>query len=110
MSRVPIDFWKAVAGGLGAVLLTGAAAWLTFGQDKVSRQDMVEYVSLYGPWSKERGEVLAAIANTAKGLEELRVLVKELAAQQQAGLVEQRVLVSRVDTLVSEIERSRGGR
>jgi hypothetical protein len=38
-------FWKTATITLTGVVLTGAAAWITFGQTKITRADMLEYVA-----------------------------------------------------------------
>lgn len=107
MTNERVGLWKAVSTTLAGILVTGAAAWLVFGQDKITRDELIEYVSLYTPWQVERGEVIAEIAANAKAIGDLQTIVTHLASQQGNLLTEQRVLVSRVDTLVTELERVR---
>lgn len=90
-----MEFWKMVAAVTLSVIVTGATAWITFGKDKVNREEMVEYIQNQTPWVRERGEILAEIRTNSSHIRSLTDSVKELVSSQQAMLVEQKVLVSR---------------
>lgn len=63
-----------------AMLVSGAGSWLMFGQDKVTRGEMKEYVS----------EKLLPVGRLERNVEKISELQQEL-------LVEQRVLVERLN-------------
>jgi hypothetical protein len=70
-----------------AVIGTGAAAWMVFGQDKVSRMEMHTYVQ----------DKLLPVGRLEKSVEKLVETQKEL-------LIEQRVLVQRFDDFLNDQE------
>ena len=86
--------WKLIASIALSCIVTGAAAWMTFGRDKICRSEMVDYVQNQAPWAKERGEIMAEIKLNSRHIKELTDSVKELVTSQHAMLIEQRVMVS----------------
>lgn len=82
---------------LAGSMLTGVAAWLVFGQDKVDRDEMVTYVQTQSPWVMQRGEIQASVKHNSDQLKDLQASVQTLVDVQHALLVEQRVLVTRFD-------------
>ena len=81
-------------------MLTGAGAWLTFGQDKVSRGEMTEYVEKWSPWVRDRGEFALRNEANATRIAELAGLVEKILEAQGGILVEQRVLLTKVEQLL----------
>jgi len=85
-----------------SIIVTGAAAWLVFGQDKVTRAEMVDYVNTQTPWLRERGEIQSAISQNAESLANLKHNVDALVHAQQELLVEQRILVTKFDAYLED--------
>lgn len=58
--------WQWIASVLVTALLTGVASWVSFGRDKVTRAEMVNYVETEGPYARDRQIIYDAIgrANT----------------------------------------------
>ena len=92
-------------GVLVSMVITGAAAWLVFGQDKVTRGEMIDYVQNQSPWIVDRGEIRSNIRTNTSHVEKLGASIDKLVAAQRELLVEQRVLVSKFDQLVEENSR-----
>jgi len=68
-----------------AMIGTGATAWFVFGQDKVTRPEMKEYVT----------DQLVPVGKLERSVE-------KLVATQQELLVEQRVLVERLNLYLED--------
>lgn len=81
-------FWKTVAVVLIGVILTGAGAWLTFGQDRVARNEL--------------REALATVTeNHERQMEDLRTQVRDLVKAQHAMTVEVALLTQRLADIVA---------
>jgi hypothetical protein len=87
--------------GMGAALLTGATAWMVFGGDKVSRQEMVAFLDTSGSWNREKGAFELEIKTNKETLARLEGIIEKLAATEQQLVTEQRVLVEQVNRLIS---------
>lgn len=80
--------WKSVAAVLIGVIVTGAAAWLTFGQDRIARNEL--------------RESLAAITVAhERQMEDLRAQVRELVKAQHAMTIEVALLTQRLADIVA---------
>ena len=79
------------------IIVTGATAWLVFGQDKITRGEMVEFVNKQTPWVLERGQIQGAISRNTQTATELGKQVTALVQAQHQLVVEQRVLVTKFD-------------
>lgn len=95
------SLWQTIVGVLSSTLLTGAGCWMVFGQDKVDRSDMVDYVQNQAPWVRERGQIHAAVKSNQKSTDKLEAAVGRLVQAQHELIVEQLVLVTKVDELLS---------
>lgn len=84
------------------VIVTGATAWVAFGQDKVTRPEMAEYVGQQAPWVRDKGEIIAGIKSNVDTTRRLEVSIQNLVDVQTQLLVEQRVLVQRVEDLLED--------
>jgi len=89
-------------GALASIVFTGSAAWLVFGQDKISRIEMIDYVESQAPWVKERGEITSAMNVNSDNIGKLEKVIDKMVSSQQELIVEQRVLIERVDKLLSK--------
>ena len=89
---------KSVVACLLTALILGAVAWINFGQDKVTRAEMIEHVAASAPWVFDRGEITAEIKGNSSDLVELKSMVTELVKQQTEFLVEQRLLAQKFDS------------
>lgn len=85
-----------------SVIVTGTTAWLVFGQDKVTRAEMTDYVRNQAPWIAERGEIQSQIRQNASSVGKLESSVDKLISAQQELLIEQRVLVTKFDEYVKK--------
>lgn len=94
--------WPVLFGALLSSMATGAAAWMVFGQDKVTRSEMVDYVSNHTPWAIDRGQILMAIEMNRNNGEKIGESVDRLIVAQQQLIVEQRVLVTKVNQLLNK--------
>jgi hypothetical protein len=103
--KTKADIMKMAVSAMVAMLVTGAAAWMVFGQDKVTRTEMVDYVAHNSPWVVERGEITASVRGNARNLQKLEQICQRLIDAQQQLVVEQRVLVTRVEALLDRDER-----
>jgi len=70
--------WLAI-GLMGSALLTGAASWLAFGQDKVTRQEMTDYVADRSVRAVDFVRVEEVVKKNAEHIATLQASVKELA-------------------------------
>lgn len=84
-------------GVLASALATGMTAWLVFGVDKVTRSEMTDYVQNQAPWVRDRGEIQAGIKGNTENIGKLESVVDKMVGAQQQLIVEQRVLVTKVD-------------
>ena len=101
---------KIALGVMASMIVTGATAWLVFGADKVTRNEMVNYVQTQSLWSSERGEVFSTLRNQSEDIGELKALVSTLAQSSTDLLVEQRVLVTKLDAYIDGQKAEREGR
>lgn len=81
--------WQSVAVALFSAFIASAGCWLAFGANRISRQEMTEYVRERVQQSRNN---IAKIEGT---------LEKVLTAQQQL-IIEQRVLMTKVDKLLEK--------
>lgn len=81
-----------------SIILTGGAAWTAFGRDTVTRSEVEALVA-----TSLVPVNLASNANAATTAE-LKGSVIELVKAQQALVVEQRVMIERVNSLVERID------
>ena len=93
---------KLLTGALAGMVVTGIGAWLIFGQDKVTRGELIDYVENQAPWVRERGGVQAATRHNAAEIRQLAEKVDKLLDAQQELLVEQRVLLSKFNNYLTE--------
>jgi len=91
------DLMKMALTACLSIIVTGATAWMVFGQDRPNRtevQNMVNQSILVLDTKVQANSSMAA---------ELKGSVTKLVEAQQALVVEQRVLIERVNTLVDRI-------
>ncbi len=91
MANMKTDLLKIFCAAMVATMLTGSAAWMSFAQDKVTRSEMVSYIDKHGP-----------ISSNTKNIERLEKICDRMVSAQLQLLVEQRVLITKVDALVSD--------
>ena len=91
-----MDITKALLMTLVSCMLTGVGAWLTFGANRVSRDELDKALETSGPYARDRQLVMDGIAS-AKSKNESN------ATQLQSLLIEQTRLTAKIDTLVNEI-------
>ena len=84
-----------------SIIITGAGAWLVFGQNKPTRSEVDGMIGSAMVLTESR------INANAELTQELKGSVTELVKAQQALVVEQRVLIERVNTLVTHIDENR---
>ena len=82
------DWAKWALSACVSAMLTGTAAWFTFGNDKVTRADMVEYVA------QQQIPTDLRLDTTEADNTELRAVVKETSGQVQNLTVELRSFVA----------------
>lgn len=97
-----VQLLQTLIGVLATALVTGAGCWLVFGQDSVSRPEMVDYVQERAPWVIERGAVKAEVATTRRDVAKIESSINRMLIAQQELLVEQRVLGTKVDKLLEK--------
>lgn len=95
------DLMKMALTACLSIIVTGAAAWMVFGQDRPARAEIQNMIS----------QSLLIIdakvqANSASALR-LEGSVTDLVKAQQALVIEQRVLIERVNTLVDRLDEKR---
>jgi len=84
-----------------SVIFTGATAWMVFGQDKISRDEASAMVAS-SILSNTSALDLRIKTNESLGAE-LKSNLSDLVKAQQALVVEQRVLIERVNQLVERL-------
>lgn len=89
MVKMKADVLKIAVAAMAATLLTGTASWVSFGQDKITRPQLVDYVEHHGP-----------ISSNTNNIARLEKICDRMVTAQQQLLVEQRVLITKVDALV----------
>lgn len=82
-----IDFYKAVTGVLAGIIVTGAVSWFTLGDG----------------WQRDKGEIVATIAATAKSVERLEGIVSELTRTTQKLTTAQEVATTKHEVLVAQM-------
>lgn len=84
-----------------SIILTGGAAWFAFGRDVITRSEAEAMIA--------QSLVPVQIASNANAATtaELKGSVIDLVKAQQALVVEQRVMIERVNTLVERIDKGR---
>lgn len=80
-----------------SIILTGGAAWFAFGRDVTTRTEVEAMIA-----QSLVPITLSANANAAQTTE-LRTSITKLVESQQGLVVEQRVLIERVNTLVERM-------
>ena len=85
------NVWKVMASLLAGIVITGVAAWITFGADGVERPEMVEYVE------HEMQPVRGSLGVVQQKLDEVEDLQRE-------QLVEQAKLGSKVDLVLEQLK------
>lgn len=97
----PQDISKLALTACISIILTGAAAWIAFGRDATTRPEVQEMIAQYLAPANAAFE--ARITAQANATAELKGCVTDLVKAQQGLVVEQRVLIERVNTLVERI-------
>ena len=91
MSGTTADTWvRMLLSACVSMILTGTGAWFTFGQNKITRVEMVEYVAQQNIPTDLR------LDTTEASTSELRSLVKSLTEQQQSLTIELRTFVAEI--------------
>lgn len=80
--------WQSVSAVLFGVIVTGAGAWLTFGQDRIARNELREALA-------------AQAVSHERQMEDLRGQVKDLVRAQHAMTVEVALLTQRLADIVA---------
>lgn len=109
MRDLSTGFYQAAVACLMTSLLTGIGAWLAFGHQQATRADlesmrseMRDFVAERSPWTIERGEVLAAVHTNAGQIAVLSDDVQRLVDSQHALMIDQRVLLTKVEAMLGE--------
>ena len=68
----------------------------------MTRKEIAEYVHEQGPWPKARGEILSSISANARAVSSLQLSIDKVIDQQQALLVEQRVMLTKFDQYLKQ--------
>jgi hypothetical protein len=86
---------------------TGAGSWMVFGQDKISRSELVEmkmeiinYIKNQTPYMQERGIINQQISANASAIKDLRDLYVKVADSQHHMTVQQQVMFTRFEQLI----------
>lgn len=88
------DWTKTMLAACISCMLTGTAAWFTFGQNKVTRPEMVQYIAEHDLVAVESDKLVALrLDKNDAGDVELRGLVKDLTKEQQAVVLELRSFI-----------------
>jgi len=95
------DLMKMALTACLSIIVTGAAAWMVFGQDRPARSEVEAMIN------RSLLVVDAKVQANATAATELKGSVTELVKAQHALVIEQRVLIERVNTLVDRIEEGR---
>ncbi len=93
---IPSGFYRTLAAALASILVTGAAAWLTFGQDKLTRPEMETYVSSQSPWAKSRDVVEMRLRQHEESLAKIEQQVGKAVEAINTLVVELRVLATKI--------------
>lgn len=96
------SLWQTLCGVLSSMLLTGASAWLVFGQDKVTRGELRTYVQEQSPWVLDRGAIHVTLTQTRETLDDLKRQMAALLAAHHALAVEQRGVAARIDRILEK--------
>jgi hypothetical protein len=98
------DTTKVILSAMASALITGAGSWFAFGREAITEADL----ATKGPWPIERQAVLQRLgalenSHTAllAALKDLGVKLESVGDRQNALLVEQRVLASKVEDFLS---------
>lgn len=102
MTEQKTEFTKIALATLLATVVTGASAWLAFGQDKVTRDEMRWYSENQSPWTRDKGEVMSQVKTSQTMGSRLETTVDKLAAQVSELVAEQRVLNEKISRLLNE--------
>lgn len=91
-------FWKAVAMALISAVVSGASAWLVFGEGTVGREEVSKMILTESPYIADRRLIADRLEANTKLLEKISADV--------AGLkVEEARLSEKVDVLIKEGRR-----
>lgn len=96
-TSVRAQVWQHISFSLAATILTGATAWLTFGQDKITRAELIEYVTTQAPWITERGVIQANIRINTEHIDKNQENISKLATLSNN-------LVTRLEVLTAQFE------
>ncbi len=94
------DTVKIALGVLATALVTGGASSLAFYATTVTREEMHQYVKTNAPWVEERGTVRAYIEANTKNVGKIERSVEKLVVTQQELVVEQRVMIEKIDRVL----------
>lgn len=93
---VPSGFWRTLAAALASILVTGAAAWMTFGSDKITRPELETYVTSQSPWAKSRDVVEMRLRQHEESLAKIEQQVGKAVEAINTLVVELRVLATKI--------------
>lgn len=94
---VPSGFYRTLAAALASIILTGAAAWLTFGANKITRPEMESYVAGQSPWAKHRDVVEMKLKQHDEAMAKIEQQIGRVVESVNTLVVELRVLTTRLD-------------
>lgn len=75
-------FWKTIAVTLLGALVTGASAWLVFGQGAVTREEAARMVVEQSPYIADRKLILETLATNSRVLEKVSENVNAIKIEQ----------------------------
>lgn len=58
-----VQWWRMVCSTLFGVLITGAAAWLVFGQDKITQTQAESLMEKYSPYVRDRSMITQTLSD-----------------------------------------------
>lgn len=105
MTKGGNELMKMLVAGMGSMLVTGASAFLVFGNDKVTHDEMVMYMETGSPWAREKPVVDLELRRNREALDRLQQAVEKLSDEQKAMAGEQRVLLEKISRALDNVHR-----
>lgn len=100
-----MELWQKIALVLAGVVCTGGASWFTFGQDKITRVQMIEYVTTQAPWVAERGVIQSNIRVNAEHISANQEDIGKLAELTNQLVTRMEVLAVKFDGFLDQEKR-----
>ena len=83
-----------------SVILTGAAAWFSFGRNAVTKEEMVTYVSTSSPYLRDQGILQMSLNAQKEDIAKLTTQVEGL----NALILDQRIILTRLEAYMPSPE------